>query len=306
MKRIVIALGGNALGNDPVTQKEKTKLTALTLLPIFKENYEVVLTHGNGPQVGLINLAFDEGKKINDKVCSMPITECTAMSAGYIGYHLQNALLNSFISNGIKKNVSTIVTQIEVDKNDEAFKDPTKPIGSFYTKEEALKSGFIMKEDDHHRFRRVVPSPKPVKVLEEESIISLLNSGYVVISCGGGGIPVVNNDGVYTGIEAVIDKDFASSKLANDINADTLIILTAVDHAYINYLKEDEKKLENVTLEELIKYNNEGHFSKGSMKPKVEAAIDFLMGDKNRTAIITSIDNAYNAIKGISGTIIRG
>jgi len=300
--RIVIALGGNALGDTPQKQKETAKITAKYLAPIIKAGHEVILTHGNGPQVGLINLAFEVGNKNNEKVYEMPFSECNAMSEGYIGYHLQNALQNELKSDRIV----SIVTQVEVDKDDKAFLNPTKPIGSFYTKEEASTMKYTMVEDAGRGYRRVVPSPKPIKVIEENMIETLIREGYVVITCGGGGIPVVKEEYGYKGIDAVIDKDFASSKLASDIKADCLLILTAVDDVSINFNKPDEVKLTDVTIDEMIKYNEEGHFYKGSMKPKVEASIEFIKNNNKGTAIITSIENALNALNGISGTRIHG
>ena len=303
--RIVIALGGNALGNTPREQKENAIKTAKKILPIIKDGNEVIITHGNGPQVGLINLAFTEGNKANERVYEMPFSECGAMSEGYIGYHLQNALQNELRKENIDKNVLSVITQVEVDKNDPAFLNPTKPIGSFYSKEDAMKLPFPVKEDAGRGYRRVIASPKPVRVVEEEAIINLIESGNIVIACGGGGIPVIKEGNSYVGVDAVIDKDFASSKLASDIKSDLLFILTAVNYATINFRKENETLLKDITCDMAIKYNEEGHFLSGSMKPKVEASIDFLKNNKNGTAIITSIDEAYDAYLGKSGTRIR-
>lgn len=302
--KVVIALGGNALGNSPKEQKEIVKDTAKYIVPIIKAGYQVIITHGNGPQVGLINLAFEEGKKANNKVYEMPFSECGAMSQGYIGYHLQNALKNELDRQGIDKKVLTVVTQVEVDKDDTAFSNPTKPIGSFYSKEDAEKMPYIMKEDAGRGYRRVIASPKPKKIIEETQIKTLIENGFIVISCGGGGIPVIKSGDSYEGVDAVIDKDFASSKLADEIDSDYLLILTAIDSVCINYKKPDEKRLSNVTTEEMIKYNNEGHFYAGSMKPKVEASIEFAAKKSSRKAIITSIDKAYDALLGKAGTII--
>ena len=302
--KVVIALGGNALGNSPKEQKEIVKDTAKYIVPIIKAGYQVIITHGNGPQVGLINLAFEEGKKANNKVYEMPFSECGAMSQGYIGYHLQNALKNELDRQGIDKKVLTVVTQVEVDKDDTAFSNPTKPIGSFYSKEDAEKMPYIMKEDAGRGYRRVIASPKPKKIIEETQIKTLIENGCIVISCGGGGIPVIKSGDSYEGVDAVIDKDFASSKLADEIDSDYLLILTAIDSVCINYKKPDEKRLSNVTTEEMIKYNNEGHFYAGSMKPKVEASIEFAAKKSSRKAIITSIDKAYDALLGKAGTII--
>ena len=302
--KVVIALGGNALGNSPSEQKEIVKQTAKYIIPIIKAGYQVIVTHGNGPQVGLINLAFEEGKKNNSKVYEMPFSECGAMSQGYIGYHLQNALKNELDRQGIDKKVVTIITQVEVDKNDTAFKNPTKPIGSFYSKEDAEKMPYIMKEDAGRGYRRVIASPKPQKIIEENQIKTLIENGFIVISCGGGGIPVIKQDDNYIGVDAVIDKDFASSKLADEINSDYLLILTAIDSVCINYKQPDEKRLSAVKVAEMEEYNSQGHFYAGSMKPKVEASIDFVKKGESRTAIITSIDKAYDALMGKAGTII--
>lgn len=303
--RIVIALGGNALGNTPTEQKENAILTAKKIVPIIKDGNEVIITHGNGPQVGLINLAFTEGNKRNDRVYEMPFSECGAMSEGYIGYHLQNALQNELRLSGIKKNVISVVTQVLVSKSDPAFLNPTKPIGSFYSKEDAMKLPYPVKEDAGRGYRRVIASPKPIKVIEEDAILDLIESKNIVIACGGGGIPVVEEDGHLCGIDAVIDKDYASSKLASDINSDYLLILTAVSEARINFNKPNEEKLGAIRLDEAIKYNNEGHFLSGSMKPKVEASIEFVRNSKNGVAIITSIEDAYNALLGKCGTRIH-
>ena len=303
--KIVIALGGNALGNSVAEQKENAALTAKKIVEIIKMGHDVIVSHGNGPQVGLINLAFSEGKKVNPKVYDMPFSECGAMSQGYIGYHLQNAIANELANNHLDKKVVSLITQVEVDKDDKAFLDPTKPIGSFYSKEEAKSLGYPVKEDAGRGYRRVIASPKPVKIIESEQINTLVNNGFIVVACGGGGIPVINNNGRLEGIDAVIDKDYASAKLADEINADCLLILTAVDYALINFGLPNEEKLTNVTVAKMEEYNLQGHFKAGSMKPKVEASIDFVKGGNNRKAIITSIEAASKSLKGLSGTIIH-
>ena len=305
--RVVIALGGNALGNDPITQKKNAILAAKALVPIIKAGYEVVITHGNGPQVGLISLAFTEGNNVNDKVYQMPFAECGAMSEGYIGYHLQNALVNELNKEGITNSICSIVTQVEVSSDDEAFKNPTKPIGSFYSRDEAMeisrKMGYTMKEDSGRGYRRVIASPKPLRIVEEKAITDLIRNHNIVIAVGGGGIPVIKKDNGYEGIDAVIDKDFASSKLASDISADYLLILTAVPNAVINFNKENAKAIEDITVEEITKYNVLGHFGSGSMKPKVEAGIAF--AKNGGISIITTIENAYDALLGKCGTRIH-
>lgn len=301
--RIVIALGGNALGIDPKIQKQNTDLTAKYLAKIIKMGHEVIITHGNGPQVGLINLAFEEGSKNNKNIYMMPLSECGAMSQGYIGYHLSNSLLNEFNKNDIKKNVVSVNTNVLVDKDDDAFKNPTKPIGSFYTKEEALKFGCPVKEDSGRGWRRVVASPRPQSILEKAEIETLIKSGFVVICCGGGGTPVIYDNG-YKGVDAVIDKDFASSKLATEIDADMLMILTAVSNAKINFGKENETDLKNVTLDECNKYLLGEEFKNGSMKPKVIACMDFVKNGENKKAVITDIEHALDAVNLKEGTII--
>jgi carbamate kinase len=305
MARYVVSLGGNALGNNAEEQKKALIKVADAITDLIIGNNEVAIVHGNGPQVGMINLAFETSKETPN----MPFPECGAMSEGYIGYHIQNALYNSLNNKGINKTVSTVVTQVLVDPKDPLFLNPSKPIGSFYSKEEAEKiakeKGYIMKEDAGRGYRRVVPSPLPIDIIEKESIKALLNNGQVVICAGGGGIPVINKDNKLEGVAAVIDKDYASAKVAELINADYLVILTAVDNVYINYRKENEKKLENVSVEELEQYLKEGHFAKGSMYPKVQACLNFIKQDKNKIAIIASLDNAKEAFKLKAGTIIK-
>ena len=301
--KIVIALGGNALGIDPAEQMANVNKCVQNILPLIKENHDIIITHGNGPQVGLINKAFEEAKRIDDTMPVMPFPECGAMSQGYIGYHLASSLQNLLRKENINKNVVSIVTQVEVDPNDVAFLNPTKPIGSFLTKEEALKLPYPVMEDSGRGYRRVIASPKPKRVLES-AIINDLAGSAIVITVGGGGIPVAFKDGKMEGIAAVIDKDFASAVLASDIGADRLIILTQVEHVKINFRKENEEDLFKVPVSLLSKYNEEGHFMKGSMKPKVEACIEFLKGHKERVAIITSIDQAEKAINGDGGTYI--
>ena len=305
MAKYVVSLGGNALGNNSEKQKQALIRVAEAISDLIIDGNLVAIVHGNGPQVGMINLAFETSKETPN----MPFPECGAMSEGYIGYHIQNALYNHLKQNGINKTVSTIVTQVLVDLQDPLFQNPSKPIGSFYSKEEAEKiakeKGYIMKEDAGRGYRRVVPSPLPIDIIEKESIKTLLNNGQVVICAGGGGIPVILKDNKLEGVAAVIDKDYASSKLAELIDADYLVILTAVDNVRLNYKKENEVILTNVNKNEMIKYLEEGHFAKGSMYPKVEASINFLKGGKNRTAIIASLDNAKEAFKEKAGTIIK-
>ncbi|NLB28591.1 MAG: carbamate kinase [Clostridiaceae bacterium] len=302
-KRIVVALGGNALGNTAQEQRQLVRQTAVPLADLIAEGHELVLAHGNGPQVGMINLAFDSGV-----VPAMPFPECGAMSQGYIGYHLQNALREELLSRGLDRPVATVVTQVVVDKNDPAFQDPTKPIGSFYSKEEAEqiaeKTGFIMKEDAGRGYRRVVASPKPVAVVEDRTVNALIRDGQVVITVGGGGIPVVREGDHLEGVAAVIDKDFASEILAEIVDADYLIILTAVEKVALHYGKPQEKWLDRVTAAEMEQYMKEGHFAPGSMLPKVEASVAFAKSGKGRTALITSLERARDGIAGKTGTHI--
>ena len=300
MAKYVVSLGGNALGNNPSEQRQTLIKVADAISDLVKDGHQVAIVHGNGPQVGMINLAFETSKETPN----MPFPECGAMSEGYIGYHIQNALYNSFKEKGINKSIATAITQVLVDENDPLFQNPSKPIGSFYSKEEAeciaKEKGYVMKEDAGRGYRRVVPSPLPIDIIEKESIETLLSNKQVVICAGGGGIPVVEKEGKLEGVAAVIDKDYASSKLAELINADYLVILTAVDNVYLNYKKENEIKLTNVNRSELKKYLDEGHFAKGSMYPKVQAVLNF-----KRTAIIASLDNAKEAFKLKAGTIVK-
>ena len=305
MARYVVSLGGNALGNNSEEQKKALIKVADAIVDLIIDNNEVAIVHGNGPQVGMINLAFETSKETPN----MPFPECSAMSEGYIGYHIQNALYNALNAKGVNKTVATVVTQVLVDPKDPLFLSPSKPIGSFYSKEEAekiaLEKGYTMKEDAGRGYRRVVPSPLPIDIIEKSAINTLMKDGQVVICAGGGGIPVIKNGNKLEGVAAVIDKDYASSKLADLINADYLVILTAVDNVSINFRKENEKKLEGVSTTDLEKYLDEGHFAKGSMYPKVQACLNFVKSGKNKTAIIASLDNAKDAFKGKAGTIIK-
>ena len=305
MARYVVSLGGNALGNNSEEQKKALVKVAEAITDLIIDDNEVAIVHGNGPQVGMINLAFETSKETPN----MPFPECGAMSEGYIGYHIQNALYNSLKEKNINKTVSTIITQVLVDPKDPLFLHPSKPIGSFYSKEEAekiaLEKGYTMKEDAGRGYRRVVPSPLPIDIIEKGAISSLMKDGQIVICAGGGGIPVINKDNRLEGVAAVIDKDYASSKLAELIHADYLVILTAVDNVCINFNKENEKRLNKVSIDELEQYSKEGHFAKGSMYPKVQACLNFVKSGINRTAIIASLDNAKEAFKEKSGTIIK-
>ena len=303
-QKIVIALGGNALGNTAAEQLELVTGTAKPIVDLIEQGNQVIIAHGNGPQVGMINLGMSSAAEAGAIKASMPFPECGAMSQGYIGYHLQNAINNELTARGINKPVGTLVTQVLVDENDPAFKNPTKPIGSFYTKEVAeqlaAEKGYTMVEDAGRGYRQVVPSPKPVDVIEKEMVNTMVDAGYVVITVGGGGIPVVRKDGKLMGTPAVIDKDFASAKLAELVKADKLVILTAVDRVAINWGKPDQKSLEVMTVAEAEQYCAEGHFAPGSMLPKVQAAMGFARAGGE--AIIASLEKAAEALDGKSGT----
>lgn len=305
-KRLVIALGGNALGSTPEQQLELVKKTASTIADLVEDGYEVVVGHGNGPQVGMVNLAFDTSYQ-QGMTPAMPFTECVAITQSYIGYHLQQALQNELRDRNIVKDVATIVTQIEVDENDEAFQDPTKPIGSYYSKEEAeeiaRKTGYTFKEFPKG-YRRIVASPIPLAIVELESIRKLAAQDTIVITVGGGGIPVIRKNGRYEGIAAVIDKDRACTRLALDVGADMLIILTNVEKVSLNYGKENQTDLDELTLEEARKYMDEGQFGTGSMLPKVEACMEFVEKTGGKT-LITSLEKAKEALQGKTGTVIR-
>jgi len=305
MSRYVVSLGGNALGNNAEEQKRLLLNVAEPIVSLIKQGHEVIIVHGNGPQVGMINLAFAESKSTPE----MPFPECGAMSQGYIGFHLQNAIYNELAKQHIDKRVATIVTQVVVDENDPLFQNPTKPVGAFYSKEEAeiiaKEKGYVMKEDSGRGYRRVVASPLPIDVVEKDMILSLIKDKHVVICAGGGGIPVIAKNNRLDGIAAVIDKDYASAKVAALVDADYLVILTAVDNAYINYKKPDEKKLERVAIAEIAKYSEEGYFAKGSMYPKVQACLKFLAEKKGKTAIISSLEKAKDAFVEKTGTIIK-
>lgn len=307
-KRIVVALGGNALGNTPFEQLEKVKIAADIISDLVKDGNDIIIGHGNGPQVGMINLAMDYSANGKEKTPLMPLVECGAMSQGYIGYHLQQALGQAFKEKNINKTPVSVITQVEVSENDKAFENPTKPVGMFYTKEKAeeleKEKGFIFMEDAGRGYRKVVPSPKPMNIIELDAVKKMVDAGLVVITVGGGGIPVVKKNDRLVGIDAVIDKDKSSAKLAADLNADVLLILTAVDKVFINFNKENQQALDEINTEKAKKYIAEGQFAKGSMLPKVEACLEFVEKTPDRCAIITSLEKASDAIKGLTGTKI--
>ncbi|NMB08803.1 MAG: carbamate kinase [Tissierellia bacterium] len=310
MEKIVVALGGNALqdGNTNPTAEAQLKVIEQTvkyLVDLIDQGYNLVITHGNGPQVGRIVIQNEMGNEVTP---AMPLDVCGAMSQGMIGYHMQQVLGNELKSRGINRPVATIATQVIVDEKDEAFKKPTKPIGPFYTKEEAkileIEKGYNIVEDSGRGYRRVVPSPQPKKIVEIETIKTLIDNNVIVIAVGGGGIPVVEENEKIKGIEAVIDKDLASKLLAEHIDADILIMLTAVEKAAINFGKPNQQWLDVVNTEDMKKYVSEGHFAPGSMLPKVLAGIEFVESKPGRKTIITSLDSVKEALAGSNGTII--
>ncbi len=308
-KRIVVALGGNALGNTPEEQLELVRHTAKTIVDLAQDGYEVIVGHGNGPQVGMINLAMEFSCTKGGNTPYMPFPECGAMSQGYIGYHLQQAIQHELKTRGVDKECAAIVTQVVVDANDPGFAKPTKPVGSFYTKEEADKiaaeKGFTFVEDAGRGYRRVVPSPIPQRIVELKVVEQLVKAGDIVITVGGGGIPVVETEQGLKGVAAVIDKDRSSALLAQSIGADMLIILTAVHRVCINYNKPDQKELPTMTLEEAEKYIEEKQFAPGSMLPKVQSCMEFVKNNTHGgTALITSLQKAKVALQGETGTII--
>lgn len=308
-KRIVVALGGNALGNTPEEQLELVRHTAKTIVDLAQDGYEVIVGHGNGPQIGMINLAMEFSCTKGGNTPYMPFPECGAMSQGYIGYHLQQAIQQELKARGVDKECAAIVTQVVVDANDPGFAKPTKPVGSFYTKEEADKiaaeKGFTFVEDAGRGYRRVVPSPIPQRIVELKVVEQLVKAGDIVITVGGGGIPVVETEQGLKGVAAVIDKDRSSALLAQSIGADMLIILTAVDRVCINYNKPDQKELPTMTLEEAEKYIEEKQFAPGSMLPKVQSCMEFVKNNTHGgTALITSLQKAKVALQGETGTII--
>lgn len=310
--RIVVALGGNALQAEgkPATaesQLEVVNETVKYLADMIEKGHELIIAHGNGPQVGRLVIQNEYASKVTP---AMPFDVCGAMSQGMIGYHIQQALKDELKRRNIDKPVSSIITQVVVDKNDKGFEKPTKPIGPFYSEEEAKnlekEKGYIMVEDAGRGYRRVVASPQPEKIVELNTVKTLVNEGQVVITVGGGGIPVIEDEkGFLHGVAAVIDKDFASEKLAEDLDADMLLILTAVDRVAINFGKSNQKNLPVMNIKDAEKYIDEGQFAPGSMLPKVKAAIKFAASKKGRKTLIASLNRAKDALVGNSGTIVE-
>ena len=309
-KRIVIALGGNALGSNLPEQMVAVKQTARAIVDLIQEGHQVVIAHGNGPQVGMIQKAMTELTRSDpDKYIPCPLSVCVAMSQGYIGYDLQNGLREEMLDRGISKGVATVLTQVEVDPDDPAFRHPTKPIGAFMTREEAermvAERGYDVIEDAGRGYRRVVASPRPQAIVEIESIRDMVDAGLVVVACGGGGIPVFKTEGHHLkGAAAVIDKDFASCTLAQQLGADCLVILTAVEKVAVHFGKPEQKWLDRLTPDQARIYMDEGHFAPGSMLPKVQAAVQFAESKPGRTALITLLEKAKDGIAGKTGTVI--
>ena len=307
-KKVVIALGGNALGKDVEEQKEAVAKTAKVIVDLAQQGLDIIVTHGNGPQVGMIQNAMDNLVVMHENYKQIPLPTSVAMSQGYIGIDLQNAIKYELYSRNIEGKVSTILSQVEVDKNDPAFENPTKPIGRFLTKEEAEENeanGVRCMEDAGRGYRVVVASPMPHRIRELETIKTLVNAGHIVITCGGGGIPVISENGKLVGVNAVIDKDNASSLLAAQLGADYLVILTAVEKVAINFGKENQEWLSDLTVEQAKEYIAEEQFAKGSMLPKIEAAIRFAESGEGRRTLITLLDKAAEGIAGKTGTVIH-
>ena len=304
-KSVVIALGGNALGNTPQEQLELVKATAKNIVDMVEEGINVVVSHGNGPQVGMINNAFAYASANDGKTPEMPFPEAGAMSQGYIGYQLSQAILNDLKHRGINRSTACVVTQTVVDPEDPAFQNPTKPVGAFLTEEEAKakaeETGWTFKEDAGRGWRQVVASPKPVRIVEFDAVKDLMDNGYIVVSTGGGGVPVFEKEGLYEGVPAVIDKDRSSAKLAADFGADMLVILTAVEKVCVNFGKPDQAEIDTMTIAEAEEFIAQGQFAPGSMLPKVEACIEYVRAFPEGKALITSLECAVaEPVKGVS------
>lgn len=303
-KKVVVALGHSAFGKTFPEQQEAIKNAAVAIADLVEAKYDVVITHSNAPQVGMIHTAMTEYSRLDNDHTVAPMSICSAMSQGYIGYDLQNAIRTELLNRGIYKTVSTIITQVRVDTFDPAFHNPTKVIGRIMSEEEAneeeQKGNYVIPEGNG--FRRIIAAPKPIDIYEIDAIRALLDAGQVVIACGGGGIPVLEQGTKLKGASAVIEKDLVSAKMAELLNVDTLLLLTGVDHVFLNFGSDNETPLETVTLEDAKTYMNEGQFTAGSMQPKVEAAINFVSTNPEHTAIISNLDKAKAAIKGKTGT----
>lgn len=311
MSRIVIALGGNALGATPAEQQDRIAGAAPALVGLIAQGHEIIVTHGNGPQVGAIQLAFDVASAGTGRVPRMPLPECTAMSQGYIGYHLQQGLLTELRRVGMPWHVASVVTQVEVDPADPAFARPSKPIGAFYDADTARDlmardPDLAMVEDAGRGWRVVVPSPRPTAIVERDSILNLLDDEFIVIACGGGGVPVVREAGGLHGVAAVIDKDFAAAALAEAVGAQVLFILTAVERVAIGFGTAEQVDLDELDLATAQRYIDDGQFGAGSMLPKVQAAMQFAASGPDRRAVICALEKAPQAMQGLSGTVVHG
>jgi len=306
-KTIVIALGGNALGEGLAEQMAAVKSTARAIVDLIEQGHRVVVTHGNGPQVGMIDTAFEAAAMTEAHTPHLPMSVCVALSQGYIGYDLQNTLREELLDRGMPMPVATLITQVVVDEHDPAFKDPSKPIGSHFSQAEAevmMRNGYVMKEEPGRGWRRVVASPKPLDVVEKETVRIMVQAGQLAIAVGGGGIPVVRQGNHLKGAGAVVDKDLASAKLAEMIDADLLIILTTVERVALNFGTPDQRWLNELSVEDARRYMSEGHFAKGSMLPKVQAAVDFAASKSGRSTLITLLAKAKDGIEGLTGTRI--
>ena len=307
-KRVVVALGHRALGTTLPEQKEAVKKTAKVIGDLIEKGYQVAVTHSNAPQVGMIHTAMNEFAKEHEDYTAAPMSVCSAMSQGYIGYDLQNAIREELMDRGIYRTVSTILTQVIVDPYDEAFYTPTKVLGRYMDVEEASaerKKGNYVVEEPGKGFRRIVAAPKPVSIVEIDAIKALLDADQVVIACGGGGIPVLEQDHRLKGASAVIEKDLTAGKMAEETDADSLIILTSVEKVKINMDRPEEEELREISVDQAKAYMEEGHFGKYNMYPKFRAAVEFLEKREGRSALITSFDKLDEALKGKTGTLIR-
>lgn len=307
-KSVVIALGGNALGSTPEEQLELVKHTAQNIVDMVAEGINVVVSHGNGPQVGMIESAFDYANTHDGKTPAMPLPECGAMSQGYIGYQLSQALLGELKERGIMRSSVALVTQTVVDADDPAFEDPTKPVGTFLSEDEAVRlaaeTGAVFKEDAGRGWRQVVASPQPQRIVEFDAVKDLMDDGYVVVCAGGGGVPVVEDASGYHGVPAVIDKDRSSAKLAAEFEADMLVILTAVEKVAVNFNTPEQEEIDVMDVAQAERYIEEGQFAPGSMLPKVEACIEYVRAYPEGRALITSLERAAAGLKGETGTLI--
>ena len=306
MSRIVLAIGGNALGTNLNEQRQIIQETSKSIIDLVEAGHQVILTHGNGPQVGMVHKAFSVASE-HSAIEEMPFCECVAMTQGYIGFHLQNAIRNEIVKRALPVWVGALICQVLVDINDEEFASPTKPVGAYLSAEEAerLKAeGVVVMEDAGRGYRRALPSPAPIRLLEGGLIKKMAEEGYLLIVSGGGGVPVAEIDGRWTGVDAVVDKDKSSALIASQIEADMLFLLTAVDQVAINFNTPDQVALGTVSVADMQRYCAEGHFAPGSMLPKIQAALDFVQSGANRVTLITSLDKALEGIEGRAGTRI--